>query len=67
MRAASGHGLPLDAFLRQEFLQLAGLKHLAHDVAAADELALDVELGDGRPGGEVLDALAQARVVGRAR
>src|SRR5262249_23047049 len=41
---------------------LAGLEHLADDVAAADELALDVELRDGRPLAEVLDALAQLRV-----
>jgi len=35
-----------DAFLGEQLLQLAGLGHLAHDVAAADELALHVELGD---------------------
>ena len=36
-----------------------GLEHLADDVAAADELALDVELRDGRPVGIGLDAVAQ--------
>jgi hypothetical protein len=44
-------------FLEQG-LQLTGLEHLLDDVAAADELAVDVELGDGRPVGEGLDALA---------
>jgi hypothetical protein len=29
-------------------LQLASLEHFPHDVAAADELALDVKLRDGR-------------------
>ena len=38
-------------------------EHLADDVAAADELALDVELRDGRPVGEALDALADAHVL----
>ena len=34
------------------------LEHLLDDVAAADELALHIELGDGRPVREFLDALA---------
>ena len=46
-------------FSVEEGLQLAGLEHLADDVAAADELALDVKLRDGRPVGVFLDALAQ--------
>ena len=50
-----------DALLRQQRLQFAGLEHLHDDVAAADELALDVELRDGRPLRELLDALAQFR------
>ena len=41
-------------------LQLAGLVHLHHDVRAADELAVDVELRDRRPVGVVLDALADS-------
>src|SRR5688572_31202335 len=52
----------LDALALQQVLQLASLEHLAHDVAAADELALHIELRNGRPAGEVLDALAQAGV-----
>src|SRR3546814_1250783 len=55
--------LGLDAVGVEEFLQLAGLEHLANDVAAADELALHVELRDGRPVAEVLDALADAGVL----
>src|SRR5690242_3453649 len=46
----------LDALLGQKTLQLAGLEHLAHDIAAADELALHVELRDGRPVRVRLDA-----------
>jgi hypothetical protein len=38
-----------DALGAQELLQLSRLEHLAGDVAAADELALDVELRDCRP------------------
>src|SRR4051812_35890115 len=51
------------ALLHQQRLQLAGGEHLAHDVGPADELALDVELGDGRPVREALDALAQGLVL----
>src|SRR5690606_582028 len=42
-------GPGLDALVLEEVLQLARLEHLADDVAAADELALDVELRNGRP------------------
>src|SRR5262249_51999777 len=51
------------AFLLQQALQLAGLEHLAHDIAAADEFALDVELRNGRPVGIGLDAVAQLVVL----
>src|SRR5262245_20446805 len=37
------------ALILQEALQFACLEHLAHDIAAADELPLDVKLWDGRP------------------
>src|SRR5262249_41645220 len=47
----------------EELLQLALLEHLTHDIATADELALDVELGNGRPIGEALDALANTHIV----
>src|ERR1019366_3390539 len=48
-----------DALVGKQLLQLAGLEHLADDVAAADELALDVKLRNGRPVGIGLDAVAQ--------
>ena len=38
------------------------LKHFPHNVAAADELALDVKLRNRRPIGVILDALAQISV-----
>ena len=38
-----------NALLFEDLLQLTGLVHLADDVAAADELTLDVELRDRRP------------------
>ena len=44
------------------FLQFSGLEHLAHDIAAADELALHVKLGNGRPVGIILDSLTQIAV-----
>jgi len=53
-----------DALAVEQLLQLAGLEHLADDVAAADELALDVELRDGRPVAVDLDAFAHG-VVGQ--
>ena len=40
-----------------ELLQLSGRIHLADDVAASDELPVDVELGGRRPIGERLDPL----------
>src|SRR5262245_40143863 len=55
-------GLLLDAFAGQEVAQLAGARHLAHDVAAADEFALHIELRDGRPLGEILDPLADGGI-----
>ena len=48
-----------DALVVDELVQFALLEHLAHDVAAADELALDVELRHGRPVGIGLDAVTQ--------
>ena len=41
-----------------ELLQFALLIQVGNNVAAADELALDVELGDGGPVGVLLDAVA---------
>src|SRR5262245_20667669 len=54
--------LGVDALAVQQVAQFARGEHLADDVAAADELALDIELRDGRPLAEVLDALTQGRI-----
>src|SRR5690606_29503748 len=62
----SDHRRPLvvsDALLVEELLQLTLLEHLADDVAAADELALHVELRNRRPVAEGLDALTNAHVL----
>jgi len=47
----------------EQLLQFARLVQLADDIGAADELALDVELGNRGPVGEVLDALADLRIL----
>ncbi|MBK7815290.1 MAG: fructosamine kinase family protein [Rhodocyclaceae bacterium] len=47
-------------------LQFAGLEHLVHDVRAADELAPDVELGNGRPVGEFVMPARNAGSPGRS-
>lgn len=39
-------------------MQLTRLKQLGHDVRPTHELALDVELRNGRPVGEIFDGLA---------
>src|SRR5579862_2692454 len=54
--------LDRDALALEQRLQLAGLEHFAHDIAAADELALDVKLRDGWPVRIALDAAAQVVV-----
>src|SRR6185437_10807134 len=50
------------ALFFEHLLELAVLEHLADDVAASDELALDVKLRDRRPVRKLLDALAHRRV-----
>jgi hypothetical protein len=45
----SGRNRRADTLVGEQLLQLAGLERLADDVAAADKLALDVELRNGRP------------------
>src|SRR5689334_12927280 len=47
----SGLGRNRNALVLHQGGQLAGLEHLHDDVAAADELAADIELRDGRPVG----------------
>ena len=54
--------LHLRALDPQHLLELAALVHLQDDVAAADELAVHVELGDGRPAGVLLHALPNGRI-----
>src|SRR6266550_3670526 len=51
-----------DALLLEDLPQFAGLVHLADNIAAANELALDVELRNRRPVREFLDALANSRI-----
>src|SRR5687767_8435186 len=51
--ALHGTGSGLD-----QLLELTVLIELGHDVAAAHELPVDIELGDRRPGGELLDSVA---------
>src|SRR6267142_1812473 len=52
------------SFFDEKLLQLTGLEHFAHDVASADEFALDVELRDRGPVGVDLDSIPQCgRVV----
>jgi hypothetical protein len=43
-------------------LQFAAVVHLERDVAAAQQLALHIELGIGRPVGPALEAFAHLRV-----
>eukprot|EP01026_Neomeris_dumetosa_P021690 TRINITY_DN18909_c0_g1_i3.p4 TRINITY_DN18909_c0_g1~~TRINITY_DN18909_c0_g1_i3.p4 ORF type:complete len:117 (+),score=6.80 TRINITY_DN18909_c0_g1_i3:350-700(+) len=55
-------GLNLNALSGKVLHQFAGLEHLADDVTTADELALDIKLGDRRPLGKLLDALTDFRI-----
>src|SRR5436853_1780037 len=49
--------------LLEQFLQFAALKHFGHDVGAADELAVDIQLRNRRPIRVLLDALAYLLVL----
>src|SRR6185437_13124685 len=51
------------AYLGKQFLQLTALVHLQGDVAAADQLAVDVELRVGRPVGMPLERFAHLRLL----
>src|SRR5437762_12270581 len=55
--AGAGRRLLLERLLH-DALQFAALVQLADDVAAADELAVHVDLRDRRPVGEALDRVA---------
>src|SRR5579872_1568695 len=63
----SGFGLVLDALVGEQRLELARLEHLGDDVAAANELALHIELRHRRPLRELLDALAQLVILEHVR
>src|SRR5215213_3371537 len=47
----------------EQLLKLAAFEHFHHDVGPADELALHIELRDGRPIGIILDALPDLRIL----
>merc|ERR1712196_344305 len=52
-----------DLLVVHHLLKLASLEHLHHDIATADEFALHIELGNGRPVRIALDALADFHVL----
>ncbi|EIL87179.1 hypothetical protein UU5_19211 [Rhodanobacter sp. 115] len=47
----------------EQLVQFAAAVHLADDVGAADQLTLHVQLRNGRPAAEFLDAFADFRIV----
>ncbi len=51
-----------DAVLFEQGVQFAGQGHLGDDVTASNKLAFDIELGNGRPVREILDALTNTFV-----
>ena len=53
-RPSRGSVLADESGVLEHLLQFAAVVHLAHDVAATDEFALDVELRDGGPVGNSL-------------
>ena len=55
--------MPLNELTLNQLLKLATLKHLGHDVRAADKLTMDIELGNGWPIGVLLDALTNAFII----
>ena len=59
---ALGFGFGGDALLGQQRHELAVLEHLGDDVAAADQLAADEQLGDGGPLRERAQLLADAGI-----
>src|SRR5262245_18324754 len=59
MPSGSGRSLDRHALLLEHVLQFTRLEQFADDVATADELALHIELRDGRPLGVALYPLAQ--------
>src|SRR5262245_60896523 len=61
-RPPARRGFELCSDGAEQLLELARLEHLDEDVAAADELPVDVDLRDGGPAREILDSLAKRRV-----
>ena len=59
----ANEGKPLNALTLNQLLEFAALKHLGHDIRAADEFTVDVELGDRWPVGILLDALTNAFII----
>lgn len=49
LKSFLGGAFGCHAFFVQESLKLAGLEHLANDVATANEFTLHIKLRDGRP------------------
>ena len=60
--SASGVGGVLGLLDPESSRQLAGLEHLGDDVAAAEQVAADEQLGDGGPVRDRRQLLADARV-----
>src|SRR5690606_40370484 len=52
-----------DFFVLEEALQLAGLEHLADDVATANKFTAHIKLRNGGPVGEGLDSFADFHVL----
>ena len=59
----ANEGKPLNALTLNQLLEFTALKHLGHDVRAADKFTVDVELGDGWPVCVLLDALTNAFII----
>ena len=59
----ANHDKPLNALTLNQLLEFAALKHLGHDVRAANKFTVDVELGNGWPVGVLLDALTNTLII----
>ena len=59
----ANEGRPLNALTLNQLLQFATLKHLGHDVRAANKFTVYVELGNGWPVSVLFDALTNAFII----